>query len=365
MIEDGRKGLFILAAAMALALAALIYFLFVVHAPEEQQGSSTAGSQASTAPAMARLPVVLPPPIAADEVDLCGYGRVKQDAVEDIRAKARTSADSAFSRLKTKLAASRDERESALGLYLQGSTDALVKLASGSRDPQVYALAFLSCGYHTDGACALLSAEQWADIEADNAVPWLLIASRTNNDVARYEAIYRASNAQHFDARFPNFLGLLQSPDIRGQAPQTRSVLADDLFAMELTLPTLPYSPFFRFCNFPSVAEASRIGVCNNLTKLFLERDQTMIGLGVGVKLAQAADWSPDVVNALRERKTAYQAALTAAVSQETDKPRSDCEEQVAFEHWAADYARLGDRGVAMKFIEETGSPGDALRRRQ
>jgi len=309
--------------------------------------------------------LVPPPLIAADEIVLCGYGRVKQSALDDIRAEARTAADSTFSRLKVKLAASRDARESALGLYLQGSTDRLAELASGSRDPQVYALAFLSCRYGTGGACALVSAEQWADIEPDNAAPWLLIANSTHNDVARYEAIYRASAAQRFEAHLPNFLGLLQLPDIRDQAPQTRSVLAEDLFAMQMILPTQPYSSFFRFCNFPSVAEASRIAVCNDLAKLFLERDRTMIGFGVGVKLAQSADWSPDLVNALRERKAAYQAAVTAAVSQETDKPHSDCEEQAAFERWAADYARLGDRGVAMKFIGETASAGDTSRRRQ
>jgi hypothetical protein len=289
MGEDGRRGLFVLAAIMGLALAALIYFLFVVRAPEEQQTASTPRSQASTARLIPRLAVPSPHPMAADETVLCGYGRVKQEAVEGIQAEARKNADSTFSRLKAKLADSRDERERALGLYLQGSTDKLVKLASGSRDPQVYALAFLSCGYGAGGACALLSPEQWADIEPDNAVPWLLIASHAYNDAARYEAIYRASNAQRFDARFPNFLGLLQLPDIRGQGPQTRSVLADDLLGMQITLPTLPYFPFFKFCNFPSVAEASHIGVCNDLTKLFLERDQTMIGLGVGVKLAQSA----------------------------------------------------------------------------
>src|SRR4029077_2084872 len=161
---DGRKGLFVLAATMGLALVALIYFLFVVHAPEEQRNSSAAKSQASNTPTMPRLAVVPLPPMAADETNLCGYGRIKQDAVEDIRAKARTAADKTFSRLKARLADSGDESESALGLYLQRSTDKLVKLASGSRDPQVYALAFLACGYGTGGACSLLSAEQWADI---------------------------------------------------------------------------------------------------------------------------------------------------------------------------------------------------------
>jgi hypothetical protein len=175
--RDGRKWLFAISAMMIVTLAALAYFLFVVHAPDAQQTSSAPGGQASTTPTMPRLSVAPPRPIAADEADLCGYGRVKQSAVEDIRAEAREVADKAFDGLKAKLAASRDPREAALGLYLQGSTEVLVKLASGSREPQVYAFAFLSCGYRTDGACALLSAERWAEIEPDNAVPWLLIAS--------------------------------------------------------------------------------------------------------------------------------------------------------------------------------------------
>jgi hypothetical protein len=368
MNVDGRKGLFAIAATLALTLAALIYFLFVVHAPEEKQTSSAAGSQASTLRAIPQLLVAPPPPITADETDVCGDGRINQDAVEDIRAEARKTADKTFSRLKAKLAASRDPREMAMGLYLQGSTDTLVNLAFGSRDPQVYATAFLSCHYGLYGGsenCALLSARQWADIEPDNAVPWLLIASATYNVVTRDEAIYRASAAQRFAPRFPDFLGMFQLPDIRGQAPQTRSVLEEDLFAMHLTLPTLPYSTFFKFCNFPAVADARHIDVCNNLAKLFLEKDSTMIGLGVAVKLAQSADWSPDVVNALRQKKTAYQEALRKAVSLPIEKPHSDCEEQAKFEHWAEDYARLGDRGVAMKFIEETDSPADAVRRRQ
>jgi hypothetical protein len=366
MSEDGRKGLFVLAAVMALALAALIYFLFAVHAPEDQQTSSAAGSQASTTPEMPRVPLVAPPShIAADETNLCGYGPVKRDAVEGIRAEAAKAADNIFGRLKAKLAASRDERESALGHYLQGSTDKLVRTASGSRDPQVYALAFLSCNYGTAGPCTLLSAAQWAEIEPDNALPWLLVASSAGNDsVTRDQAIYRAANARRFEGHSPNFLAMLQWPDIRDQAPQTRSALADELQGMQTALPMPLYTPFIQFCRDSSVDDATRTNVCSNLSRVLLE-DRTMLGFSTGVKLAELAGWPPDEVKALRQKKTEYQAALTAAVSKRTDGAHSDCEEQAAFEQWAADYVRLGDRGVAMKFIEETGSPGDALRRRQ
>src|SRR5882762_1185860 len=106
MTGDERRWLFVILAAMGLTLAALTLFLFGEHAPGVPEASPSQGP-ASATPAVPRL-LVPPPLIAADEIVLCGYGRVKQSALDDIRAEARTAADSTFSRLKVKLAASRD-----------------------------------------------------------------------------------------------------------------------------------------------------------------------------------------------------------------------------------------------------------------
>ena len=362
MNEIGRGWLFVVLAAMALTLAALSYFLFGKDAPPP--ATSRPREPAPVEAAEVKLPEPSPPPIAADETDLCGYGRVKKAAAAEILAQARIAADKVFDRLKDRLAASREPREQALGLYLKGSTDTLVALASGSGDPQVYGLAFVACAYGGYGpSCDLLSAQQWAMIEPDNAVPWLLIAARQPPvDEATFDqAIYRASTAQRSDPHLPNLLGLAQMPEIRGQPPQTRSLLEDDLVAMQATLPTLSYQPFFRYCNFPSVAEAGHLIACNDLATLFIERDNSMIGLGVGIKLAQTADWPPDRIDKLLKTKAQYQAALTAAMTQHPDRARTDCEEQADFEHWAADNARLGDRGAAMKFVQEAGSGATQL----
>jgi hypothetical protein len=350
MIEVGRKGLFAFAATMALILAALTYFLFAAHASKEQPASSAARSPAPAALEMPRMPAVAPPsPIAPDEVDLCGYGPVKQDAVEDIHAKARTAADIAFNRLKEKLAASQDERESALGLYLQrsayleGSQERLIKLASGSRDPQVYALAFLSCGYVGDG-CGSLPAEQWAAIDPGNGVPWLLIAGSARNDATRYEAIYRASTSQRFDARFPNFFALLHTPDVQRLEPQARAAIVDDLVGLQTTLPTLLYTPFIKYCRGASVADPNRTSICTNLANLLLD-DRTLVGFSAGVTLAESAGWPSNKISALREEKTEYQRAAILFSSGHSDKVQSDCDELAEFENRLSDYANLGDRG--------------------
>jgi hypothetical protein len=363
MDGEGRKGLLVLATIMALALGALTYFLFVVHPPKTQD---TAGSRAAPiAPPTALLPAATPAPLAPDEDELCGYGRVTQSEADVIRAKARMEADKVFSGLKERLATSRDPHESALGLYLKGSTETLAALASASGDPQVYALAFLSCNYQASGGtCALLSAEQWAVVEPDNAVPLLLVATHHDmNDPAVEEAIYRAAVAKRFDPHFPNFLGLLELPDIQSQAPQTRSVLQDDLLAMRLTLPSLPLQRVYRYCNFPSVADATRIGVCNDLAKLFIERDQTMAGLGIGVKLAQTAAWPQERIEDLSKTKAEYQEALSAETTQRESQADSDCAELASFDRWAAEYERLGDRGMATKLMAKTASAADRSRR--
>ena len=361
---DGHKVLLVLAVIMALVLGALIYFLFVVHPPETQDTAGLRVPAPITPPTVLVPATPAMPPLAPDEAELCGYGRVKQTEGGAIRAKARTDADKAFSRLKEQLATSRDPHKSALGLYLKGSTETLAALASGSGDPQIYGLAFLSCKYVASGACDLLSPEQWAVIEPDNAVPWLLVAAHHRvDDPAAEQAIYRASVAKRFDPHFPNFLGLLELPDVQSQAPQTRLVLQEDLLSMRLTLPSLPLQPFFRYCNFPSVADATRIGVCNDLATLFVERDQTMLGLGVGIKLAQTAAWPQDRIEDLSKAKAEYQAALRAATTQEEGQAASDCAELASLDRWAAEYGRLGDRGMAMKLIAKTASAADQSRR--
>jgi hypothetical protein len=350
--SDGRGGLFAGAAAMAVTVIALAWFLFADRAPPAPRGVPPQPPPATRAS---------PPPIApaapTDEVDLCGYGRVKQADVIRIQAQLRPAADKAFDRVKEKLAASKDARESALGLYLQGSTDTLAALATGSRDPQVYALAFLSCqtGGYASSTCGLLSNEQWADIEPDNVVPWLLLETGVSGP-RRRGAIDRAFAAKYLDPHFPDLLGLMRSPDMRSLPPQTRAVIAEDLLSMQITLPTMPYDMLLRYCNFPGAADESRIAACDNMARVLIDNDRTILGLGIGIKLAQTANWPADAIDQLLKQKAEYEAARTAAVSQQARNAESSCVQQAAFERWAADYSRLGDRGVAMKYIQDTGS---------
>jgi len=55
----------------------------------------------------------------------------------------------------------------------------LAQLAATSDNPDVYALGVYACSLYepvTDSRCSQLSAEQWARLEPDNAIPWFYVA---------------------------------------------------------------------------------------------------------------------------------------------------------------------------------------------
>ena len=57
--------------------------------------------------------------------------------------------------------------------------ETIAKFASTSDDPEVYAVGFYACGSFAPGTasqCTQLSAEQWARLDPNNAVPWLYVA---------------------------------------------------------------------------------------------------------------------------------------------------------------------------------------------
>jgi hypothetical protein len=130
------------------------------------------------------------------EVDFCGLGKVAFHADDPLgpgrylNGLSKTTARRWLSALLN----SDDNRAQAAGLFLQDkiagaevmpmqeqARDTLIQLAVGSGDPAVYATAVSACDTYGDsakGACAQLSLKGWAQVDPDNAVPWLLLAGK-------------------------------------------------------------------------------------------------------------------------------------------------------------------------------------------
>ncbi len=97
--------------------------------------------------------------------------------------------------IKRRLAANSDSR------------DQLARLAVGTRDPELYGLAYGICATHgredANSACRMLSADQWARLDSGNGVPWLAVAAeaKARGDRAGVaEALHRVGRG-HVDER--------------------------------------------------------------------------------------------------------------------------------------------------------------------
>jgi hypothetical protein len=82
-------------------------------------------------------------------------------------------------------------------------SDSLARMAVATRSPQTYALAMRACqGQRGEGACQMLSADQWVQLDSGNAMLWLQVATdaQVRGDAAAVaEALYRASQATSAD----------------------------------------------------------------------------------------------------------------------------------------------------------------------
>jgi hypothetical protein len=119
------------------------------------------------------------------------------------------------------------------------SNNDLVLLAMETNDPAIYALALGQCGEDNldmaVGPCRGLSLEHWAQIDPDNAVPWMWIASRADragNHVQADEALGRAANASRLDSYVGAMSALALAALPPEVAPLEKAVAGADLISI-------------------------------------------------------------------------------------------------------------------------------------
>lgn len=183
--------------------------------PDAGPSARTARPRTSAGPAPApattpRTPSVSP--VVGEVVEVCGWGRVELPA-DDPFALQRIPAASrraALDEAQAWMAADADPRVRAAALLVgargthgRARIDQLARLAAGSQDAAVYALALLGCrGLAEAGAtaCALLGPAQAAQLEPDNAQAWLALAADAaarQDAEAEHDAMRHAAQARH------------------------------------------------------------------------------------------------------------------------------------------------------------------------
>lgn len=349
------------------------------------------GNAASAAAAAASTP------LAADEIEVCGIGRVKAKGGQPIdRAMFDAAGDAARRRLVTTLAQQPDELARATGLLLQrdegppeanaphpcdgadcnapaepgeseqqrqarvganaSQRDALARMAATTRSPAVYTLAWRACQASPGGACQMLSTRQLAALDPNNADAWLEVASEADQHGEASlvdEALYRASKATTADLRW----GQISALALRNLPPGTpaierRAVLAR-AEAVESALAMPGLKTLMQHCDANALRDGNRLQVCADIAELLSKRSTTLLDMAIGQALGARVGWPSERLQALRLERDAMAQAMkpmSAAAGSEWSCAQIERETR-----WVLDMNQFGEIGAARMLIARTG----------
>lgn len=285
-------------------------------------------------------------PLARDETEICGLGRVKAtDSGEpkDMQP-IRLAAQRARERVIPLLAQSADEVARAAALLLKSigqppaadeaceradcvrsasaaapaltdarlridlvSRDALASLALNTRSAQVYAMAMGSCHRHrNEGVCLQLSPEQWARLDPDNTVPWLHVAAdaRDRHDTSGLaEAMFRVSRASRSDLRWGSVASLVIARLPAEMPVLDKVALAGEVLAAEAVLP--PFVPLSQYCSVADVRDANRQQICAAAAEVLVNQGRSLVEVSLGAGIGQRVGWSEERLAALHDERDA------------------------------------------------------------
>lgn len=338
----------------------------------------------------------------SDYVELCGVGRVPVQSDGEVYPQhVLIAAQAAIDRLVAAMANADDPRRRAIGLYMQmGSstmaaaaehrsrypechsdercigeilavarkaaapfTVELARQAMASQDPRVYALAYYACqraagSQQAGGACSQISPARWAQLEPDNAVPWLALAAATGGGDERVEALTRASKAAASRLHWDAVTELNVHPGVRDLDPATRLLFYTYVMGTWAAFPMPSLQAVTQSCGPGVQADQARRQLCSDLAQMLTERSATLLELSIGTSIGERAGWSAERVAALRDRKDAI-----SQVGSEiwAGQDFSSCQFLEKLEVRATELTREGELNAAERQIRESGRTAKEL----
>jgi hypothetical protein len=282
-------------------------------------------------------PAPTQPPATSVKDELCGVSgpalfRAEDETIEQHVARV---TEPSISRWKSSLAASADPRLQAIGLALANATprpprpgdepskdtpvnNSLVLLAIETDDPAIYALAISQCrdwnsgGYAmAAGPCEGLSWEHWANIDPDNAIPWLWIAAKAERASDRQgieEALAKASSAPGIQ-EYGSSLSALAIAALPGDV----SPLEEAVAGAEVTSISPGGAPIaiMSLCSETAIQQPARKEQCSAIATSLAKQGSTLIDLVLASRLADRLGFPQDMRTALSTEAKNARATIT------------------------------------------------------
>lgn len=248
---------------------------------------------------------------------------------------------------------------------LLAPADALARMASTTRDPQVYALAFNACvGRPSEGACQLLSAEQWARLDPGNAAPWTFVLDRAlaaRDTSAQNEALHRIATSQRSELYYFALPGLVldRVPGDDAAVPAALT-LAIEAIGIEAASVIPSYQAMTPLCKGLALRDANRRQTCNAVAELLVAHSDTFIERMMGISIGAQLGWSTERIEQLRGEYKAYSESLNA---ENMLVPTSGCANIRRDLETVRQRARLGEVGALREWVAHSGkTPEDFVR---
>ncbi len=250
---------------------------------------------------------------------------------------------------------------------MAASREALARSAATTTDPAVYALAFRVCasGGVRDGACALLSAEQWARLDPGNAAPWQEVfaaAQARRDNAAANEALHRIATSQRSNQRFFDLPGLLidAAPDDDGLRNGV-FLLAVEAIGLQSTVSLPSYAPFVSVCRREALRDSNRRQTCDSIADLLAQKSDTLLERAMGEAVGRQLGWPQERIERMRAEQDAFVTSKYAGI-----EPRNamGCDAIKRVTDDVRRKARLGEVGAMHDWLAHEAPPPDELLRR-
>jgi hypothetical protein len=347
-------------------------------------GAPSAHMPAATHPAVGGHAYVPPSTVdAGATVEVCGYGNLPIDNKDPgaIFRRIGELTKGAATRWLSALQNSDDLRARMAGLLLEGKVtggeplrpataqtrDEAVQLAAGSEDPAVYAMAILMCesspAADADSACGRLSLQRWAQMDPDNAAPWLLLAGKARarqDGAAESDAFSHAATAHEIDSYSGSAFAFAEPEFPHDATPLERSYLAIEAVGVETATGFSQYSIALHHCSADAMPDNIVRRQCGSLAELLVTKGSNLLDLGVGTSIGARAGWPTARVNKLMlEQHALMQAIMNQAVPYE-DKPWA-CDAVSRVDAYLRRAVRLGELGAAREVLDRSGDSVETM----
>ena len=312
----------------------------------------------------------------APTVDICGIGTAPSEEGERLKffASLKDRTDKLRQQWLDSISHSSDPATRAIGLYLGAhesiksrlkappaeTVRSLVQLALNTSEPLVYAIAFYTCnptiGPWPGGACTQITADGWARLDSDNAVPWLAVAqeAREQGELETELSAYKqAAKASRVDDYSTSFFTYVEDLLPQGVNLYERDTVMSDFLMAELSVPNLAIRAAYRHCSIEAVSDPSIASECSSLGELFLSRGNRVEEMVAGEIAGERAGWPAERLAALQERLAAYN-ELSSWRNKKTENPYS-CEVMERTYANMSELAHIGQIAMAEQRLAQSG----------